>query len=97
MSSTYGKKKTKQNNKTKPYHYSLPRTQAETMPSQKAIISTALAKASTAVQLDNSHYYSGARKYYIEACELLEQVISRVTNEPDREKLERVVSLVLMI
>ncbi|KAI1506189.1 hypothetical protein F5X99DRAFT_126412 [Biscogniauxia marginata] len=60
------------------------------MPSQKAIISTALAKASTAVQLDNSQYYGGARKYYLEACELLEQVLTRVTNEADREKLERV-------
>ncbi|KAI1494705.1 hypothetical protein F5X96DRAFT_502074 [Biscogniauxia mediterranea] len=60
------------------------------MPSQKAIISTALAKASTAVQLDNSQYYSGARKYYVEACELLDQVITRVNNGPDRQKLERV-------
>ncbi|KAI0008445.1 hypothetical protein F4779DRAFT_452093 [Xylariaceae sp. FL0662B] len=58
------------------------------MPSPKALLSTALAKATTAVQLDNAQYHDGARKYYTEACELLEQVIARATIEADREKLK---------
>ncbi|KAI1084012.1 hypothetical protein F5B20DRAFT_576953 [Whalleya microplaca] len=58
------------------------------MPSPKALLSTALAKASTAVQLDNAQYHDGARRYYQEACELLQQVIARATVEADREKLK---------
>ncbi|CAJ2511254.1 Uu.00g068790.m01.CDS01 [Anthostomella pinea] len=58
------------------------------MPSQKAMLSSALAKASTAVQLDNAQYHSGARKYYAEACELLQQIIARASNEEDRKKLD---------
>ncbi|OTB03517.1 hypothetical protein M426DRAFT_321672 [Hypoxylon sp. CI-4A] len=34
------------------------------MPSSKAMLATALAKANTAVQLDNTHSYTFARKYY---------------------------------
>ncbi|KAI1343846.1 hypothetical protein F5Y15DRAFT_411700 [Xylariaceae sp. FL0016] len=58
------------------------------MPSQKAMLSTALAKASTAVQLDNAQYHSGARKYYAEACDLLQQIIARANDEDDRKKLD---------
>ncbi|KAH9898768.1 hypothetical protein F4778DRAFT_782875 [Xylariomycetidae sp. FL2044] len=57
------------------------------MPSPKAKLSSALAKASTAVQLDNAQYHDGARRYYAEAVDLLEQVIAKATNERDRTKL----------
>ncbi|KAI0025871.1 hypothetical protein F4780DRAFT_774721 [Xylariomycetidae sp. FL0641] len=60
------------------------------MPSQKAMLSTALAKASTAVQLDNASYHDGARRYYTEACDLLQQIIARAADENDRAKLERI-------
>jgi hypothetical protein len=62
-------------------------------PSQKAMLSKALAKANTAVQLDNAHNYSGARTSYLEACELLRQVLARTTGEEDQKKLEAIVSL----
>ncbi|KAI3319091.1 hypothetical protein HD806DRAFT_293911 [Xylariaceae sp. AK1471] len=48
--------------------------------SSKATLSAALAKASTAVQLDQAQYHDGARKYYIEAVELLDRVIARVSD-----------------
>ncbi|EMR63964.1 putative mit domain-containing protein [Eutypa lata UCREL1] len=59
-------------------------------PSQKAMLSKALAKANTAVQLDNAQNYEGARESYIEACELLQQVLARTTGEEDRNKLEAI-------
>ncbi|KAI1179836.1 hypothetical protein F4777DRAFT_574662 [Nemania sp. FL0916] len=56
--------------------------------SSKATLSTALAKARTAVQLDHAQYYEGARRYYIEVVGLLSRVISRASSEKDREKLQ---------
>ena len=56
------------------------------------MLSKALAKANTAVQLDNAQNYEGARESYIEACELLQQVLARTTGEEDRNKLEAIVS-----
>lgn len=56
--------------------------------SSKATLSTALAKARTAVQLDQAQCYDGARRYYAEAVTLIERVVGRVSNEEDRQKLE---------
>ncbi|KAK7754793.1 hypothetical protein SLS62_003107 [Diatrype stigma] len=59
-------------------------------PSQKAMLSKALAKANTAVQLDKASNYESARESYIEACELLHQVLARTTGGEDRNKLEAI-------
>lgn len=63
--------------------------------SSKATLSTALAKARTAVQLDQAQCYDGARRYYAEAVTLIERVVGRVSNEEDRQKLEDIVSFSL--
>ncbi|KAI2473498.1 hypothetical protein F4781DRAFT_427513 [Annulohypoxylon bovei var. microspora] len=60
------------------------------MPSSKAMLATALAKANTAVQLDNTHSYIFARKYYQESCVLLSQLVNRASKEKDREKLKAI-------
>ena len=60
--------------------------------SQKAMLSRALQKANTAVQLDNSQNFDGARQAYAEACTLLEQVLHKTSAEEDRNKLEAIVS-----
>ncbi|KAI1474941.1 hypothetical protein F4774DRAFT_398853 [Daldinia eschscholtzii] len=67
------------------------------MPSSKAMLATALAKANTAVQLDNTQSHTFARKYYQESCALLTQLIGRASNEEDRVKLATIVSLKRMI
>lgn len=54
------------------------------------MLSQALQKANTAVQLDNASNLEGARQAYAEACELLEQVLSRTTTEEDQRKLEAI-------
>lgn len=59
-------------------------------PSQKAMLSKALAKANTAVQLDNAQNYEGARHSYNEACSLLQQVLDRTTGDEDKKKLEAI-------
>jgi hypothetical protein len=61
-------------------------------PSQKAMLSKALAKANTAVQLDNAQNYEGARDSYNEACELLQHVLARTNGDDDKKKLEAIVS-----
>lgn len=61
-------------------------------PSQKAMLSKALQKANTAVQLDNAQNFEGARRAYAEACALLQQVLLRTSGEEDRRKLEAIVS-----
>ena len=61
-------------------------------PSQKAMLSKALAKANTAVQLDNAQNFEGARRAYAEACAVLQQVLLRTSGEEDRRKLEAIVS-----
>ncbi|KAI0134783.1 hypothetical protein BJ170DRAFT_217371 [Xylariales sp. AK1849] len=59
-------------------------------PSQKAMLSKALAKANTAVQLDNAQNYESARSSYTEACDLLQQVLARTTGDEDKKKLEAI-------
>lgn len=61
-------------------------------PSQKAMLSRALQKANTAVQLDNAQNLEGARLAYAEACDLLQQVLRRTTADEDKRKLEAIVS-----
>jgi len=60
-------------------------------PSQRAMLSRALQKANTAVQLDNAQNIEGARLAYLEACGLLQQVLQRTSAEEDRNKLEAIV------
>lgn len=62
--------------------------------SQKAMLSKALQKANIAVKLDNAHNYEAARVSYLEACELLQQVLVRTVGSEDREKLEAIVRLI---
>ncbi|XWW93252.1 hypothetical protein V2A60_001184 [Cordyceps javanica] len=59
-------------------------------PSQKAMLSRALQKANTAVQLDNAQNLEGARIAYSEACELLQQVLRRTSGDEDKRKLEAI-------
>ncbi|KAK3305265.1 uncharacterized protein B0T15DRAFT_398128 [Chaetomium strumarium] len=61
-------------------------------PSQKAMLSKALQKANTAVQLDNAQNLEGARRAYAEACAVLQQVLLRTSGEEDRRKLEAIVT-----
>lgn len=61
-------------------------------PSQKAMLSKALQKANTAVQLDNAQNFQGARSSYREACDLLHQVLMRTAGDEDKKKLEAIVS-----
>lgn len=61
-------------------------------PSQKAMLSKALQKANTAVQLDNAQNFQGARSSYREACDLLHQVLLRTAGDEDKKKLEAIVS-----
>ena len=61
-------------------------------PSQKATLSRALQKANTAVQLDNHQDIAGARQAYGEACDLLQQVLQRTSDQEDKRKLEAIVS-----
>ncbi|KAI1461215.1 hypothetical protein F4805DRAFT_465257 [Annulohypoxylon moriforme] len=60
------------------------------MPSSKAMLATALAKANTAVQLDNTHSYTFARKYYQESCVLLSALVDKASREADRNKLRAI-------
>ncbi|KAJ4396123.1 hypothetical protein N0V93_000340 [Gnomoniopsis smithogilvyi] len=66
-----------------------PRTRAK-QPSQKAMLSKALQKANTAVQLDNAQNFEGARTAYYEACDLLQQVLDRTPGDDDKRKLEAI-------
>lgn len=61
-------------------------------PSQKAMLSRALQKANTAVQLDNAQNLDGARQSYAEACDLLQQVLNKTAGDEDKRKLEAIVS-----
>ena len=60
--------------------------------SSKATLSAALAKARTAVQLDQAQYHDGAKAYYVEVVGMLARVISRASHEKDVKKLEDIVS-----
>jgi hypothetical protein len=61
-------------------------------PSQKAMLSRALQKANTAVQLDNAQNFEGARESYAEACDLLQHVLLKTSADEDKKKLEAIVS-----
>ncbi|KAL7929559.1 hypothetical protein V8C35DRAFT_315088 [Trichoderma chlorosporum] len=63
---------------------------AQKNPSQKAMLSRALQKANTAVQLDNAQNFEGAREAYSEACDLLQQVLDRTPGDEDKRKLETI-------
>ncbi|KAI1495908.1 hypothetical protein F5X99DRAFT_422531 [Biscogniauxia marginata] len=54
------------------------------------MLSKALSKANAAVQLDNAQNYEAARESYLEACDLLQQVLARTNGEDDRRKLEAI-------
>ncbi|KAI1463938.1 uncharacterized protein F4812DRAFT_453276 [Daldinia caldariorum] len=54
------------------------------------MLSKALAKANAAVQLDNAQNYAAARDSYLEACDLLQQVLARTNGAEDRRKLEAI-------
>lgn len=60
-------------------------------PSQKVMLSKALEKANTAVQLDNAQNFEGAMEAYSDACRLLQQVMSGSTGDDDKQKLENIV------
>ena len=62
------------------------------VPSQKAMLSKALAKANHAVLLDNAQNVEGAMDAYGDACDLLLRVMSHSHGEEDRQKLEAIVS-----
>ncbi|KAK0644376.1 hypothetical protein B0T16DRAFT_196182 [Cercophora newfieldiana] len=66
------------------------RDRAGRPPSQRAMLSRALEKANTAVQLDNAQNIEGARLAYLEACGLLQQVLQRTAGREDRDKLEAI-------
>ncbi|KAL2257392.1 hypothetical protein VTK26DRAFT_238 [Humicola hyalothermophila] len=66
------------------------RDRSNKTPSQKAMLSKALQKANTAVQLDNAQNFEGARRAYAEACAVLQQVLLRTSGEEDRRKLEAI-------
>lgn len=71
---------------------SSPRSRDRKQPSQKAMLSKALQKANTAVQLDNAQNFEGARLAYYDACDLLQQVLDRTPGDDDKKKLEAIVS-----
>lgn len=54
------------------------------------MLSKALAKANTAVLLDNAQNFEGAVNAYTEACELLRQVMLRSSDEEDKKKLSAI-------
>lgn len=60
--------------------------------SLKPMLSKALEKASTAVQLDQGGNFKGAWSAYRGACDLLHQVMLRTKGHKDRNKLEAIVS-----
>ncbi|KPI37396.1 uncharacterized protein AB675_10346 [Cyphellophora attinorum] len=66
------------------------RSRGHRSPTQKTMLSRALAKANTAVLLDNSSKIDGAIEAYAEACELLQQVMARSSDMDDRKKLSAI-------
>ncbi|KAK3079183.1 hypothetical protein LTS18_005534, partial [Coniosporium uncinatum] len=57
---------------------------------KKAMLSRALQKANTAVLLDNAQNFEGAADAYMDACQLLKQVMLRTSGEDDRRKLDAI-------
>lgn len=56
------------------------------------MLSRALQKANTAVLLDNAQNFEGAVEAYVEACNLLREVMRKSSGEDDKRKLEAIVS-----
>lgn len=59
-------------------------------PTQKAMLSKALAKANSAVLLDNAQNFDGAIEAYVEACDLLQEVTIRSSDPEDKKKLSAI-------
>ena len=59
-------------------------------PTQKTMLARALTKANTAVLLDNAQNFEGAVEAYVEACDLLQQVMARSGDLDDRKKLSTI-------
>ena len=66
---------------------SRPRTREGREKDKKQMLSKALAKANTAVLLDNAQNFEGALEAYTDACRLLQQVMDRSTAMEDKRKL----------
>lgn len=66
------------------------RNRGHRSPTQKTMLSKALAKANTAVLLDNAQNLEGAADAYTEACELLRQVMLRSSDDEDKKKLSTI-------
>lgn len=66
------------------------RSRGHRSPTQKNMLSKALAKANNAVLLDNSSQIDGAIEAYAEACDLLQQVMARSSDPEDRKKLSAI-------
>jgi MIT (microtubule interacting and transport) domain len=66
------------------------RNRGHRSPTQKTMLSKALAKANTAVLLDNAQNFEGAVDAYTEACELLRQVMLRSSDDEDKTKLSTI-------
>lgn len=62
-------------------------------PSQRAMLSSALQKANTAVLLDNAGNIEGAMGAYRDACTLLQQAMSRAELDEDRAQLQSIVCI----
>lgn len=66
------------------------RREGRRSPTQKNMLSQALAKANQAVLLDNAQNIQGAIEAYHEACDILEQVMTRSNDIDDRKKLSAI-------
>lgn len=66
------------------------RARSHRSPTQKTMLSKALAQANTAVLLDNAQNIEGAIEAYAEACDLLQQVLVRSSDMDDRRKLSAI-------
>ncbi|KIW11584.1 hypothetical protein PV08_10885 [Exophiala spinifera] len=66
------------------------RAKSHRSPTQKTMLSKALARANAAVLLDNAQNIEGAIEAYDEACELLQQVLVRSSDVDDRKKLSNI-------
>lgn len=68
------------------------RLQQRRTPAQKTMLSQALAKANSAVLLDNDQDFGAAIDAYQDACRLLRQVMVRSSGDEDKQKLQAIVS-----
>jgi hypothetical protein len=59
-------------------------------PTRQELLSRALAKANSAVLLDNSQNVEGAIEAYVEACDTIQRVIKGSSNRADRKKLSAI-------